>query len=418
MTGMAASLERYDDFRVLGRDLSDRPGFTLTSVVRDEMFFLPAFLEHYRAIGVGRFVFLDDRSADGTREFLLEQPDCMVLESGRRYGDIVALDHPIARRVWERKGGRRLPDGRVRLAHVWRNLLIRRYAGMSWTVQADADEFLRLPEGMTLQDMAARLEASGRTAAWSVMLDLYPARFHDLAAMRGEPVLDRSRAWYFDARSHVRLRGSDRPQMRHAGSRARLMHRFGVHRTSRLRRWRDPGSWVALLRGLTTIPRYNEILKMMLFRLPAGGWFRTVHDPAFQIRTDCLLPFEHYKFCGDLFRRVPDAIATGAWAGDSVRYVRYAPSASHHGAEGCVVPLPVFRAGRRFRRLCCLRRRRGRFRGGVLTARALSCSRSAAMTAVSPQPSCGGARRAVPAALREGLRACGASNAARRGTAR
>ena len=321
MTGMPSSLERYDDFRILGRDLSDRPGFTLTSVVKNEMFFLPVFLGHYRAIGVERFVFLDDRSTDGTREYLLKQPDCMVLGSGRRYGDIVALDHPIARGVWERKGGRRLPDGTVRLIHVWVNLLVRKYAGGCWAVHADADEFLRLPEGTTLQDMAQRLEASGCNAAWSLMLDLYPRGIRDLEAMRDDPRLDRSREWYFDARSHVCLQGSHRPQRRHAGSRARLMHRFGVHRTSRLRRWHDPRSWVALLHGLAAIPRYNEILKVMLFRLPAAGWFRTVHDPAFPVRTDCLLPFEHYKFCGDLFRRLPDAIATGAYTNDSVRYV-------------------------------------------------------------------------------------------------
>ena len=321
MTGLPSFLEHYDDFRVLGRDLSDRPGFTLTSVVKNEMFFLPVFLGHYRAIGVERFVFLDDRSTDGTRDYLLEQPDCMVLGSGRRYGDIVALDHAIARGVWERKGGRRLPNGAVRLVHVWVNLLVRKYAAGSWAVHADADEFLRLPEGTTLQDTAQHLEASGCNAAWSLMLDLYPRGFRDLAAMRGDPGLDRSREWYFDARSHVRLQGSHRPQRRHAGSRARLMHWFGVHRASRLRQWRDPRSWIALLHGLAAIPRYNEILKVMLFRLPAAGWFRTVHDPAFPVRTDCLLPFEHYKFCGDLFRRLPDAIATGAYTNESVRYV-------------------------------------------------------------------------------------------------
>ena len=172
-----------------------------------------------------------------------------------------------------------------------------------------------------MQDMARRLEASGSNDAWSLMLDLYPLRFRDLAAMRGGPVRDRSREWYFDARSHVRLQGSQRPQRRHAGSRARLMHRFGVHRGSRLRRWRDPRSWIALFHGLAAIPWYNEVLKVMLFRLPAGGWFRTVHDPAFPVRADCLLAFEHYKFCGDLFRRLLDAMATGAYTNDTVRYL-------------------------------------------------------------------------------------------------
>ena len=182
MNALPRALEDFDDFRVLGRDLSEHPGFTLTSVVKDEMFFLPAFLAHYRALGVRRFVFLDDRSTDGTRQYLLEQPEGMVLGSGRRFGDIVSLDHPIAHGVWERKGGRRLPSGKVRLVHVWGNLLVRKYAGTHWAIHADADEFLRIPEGLSIQDMAARLDASGCNAAWSLMLDLYPRRFRDLAA--------------------------------------------------------------------------------------------------------------------------------------------------------------------------------------------------------------------------------------------
>ena len=321
ITHMPTSLEHYDDFRVLGRDLSGSAGFTLTSVVKNEMYFVPVFLKHYRALGVERFVFLDDRSTDGTREYLLEQPDCMVLGSGRRYGDIVGLDHPMARGAWERKGGGRIPDGAVRLIHVWVNLLARKYAGGRWAVHADADEFLRLPDGMTIQDMAARLDASACNAAWSLMLDLYPRRFGDLAAMRGDPVLDRDGEWYFDARSHVQLRGPRLPKWRHPGSRARLMHRFGVRRAGRRGNWREPRSWIARLRDIAAIPRYNTILKLMLFRLPADGWLGTVHDPAFSVDTHCLLPFEHYKLSGDPFRRLPDAIATRAYANDSARYV-------------------------------------------------------------------------------------------------
>ncbi len=51
------------------------------SVVRNEMYFLPHFLQHYRTLGVRDFWFLDDRSEDGTREFLLAQSDCGVMPS-------------------------------------------------------------------------------------------------------------------------------------------------------------------------------------------------------------------------------------------------------------------------------------------------------------------------------------------------
>ena len=53
---------------------------TVCVIVHDEMFFLPAFLAHYRRLGADRFIVLDDRSTDGTRAFLAGEPDVMVVE--------------------------------------------------------------------------------------------------------------------------------------------------------------------------------------------------------------------------------------------------------------------------------------------------------------------------------------------------
>ena len=54
------------------------------------MFFLAAFLDHYRRLGVDQFLILDDSSSDGTREFLSAQADCLVLSSDLGFGDPVA----------------------------------------------------------------------------------------------------------------------------------------------------------------------------------------------------------------------------------------------------------------------------------------------------------------------------------------
>ena len=56
------------------------------------------FLSHYRSLGVKRFVFIDDNSNDGTREFLFEQSDCMVLGSSYTY----CGDYPIANTALKR----------------------------------------------------------------------------------------------------------------------------------------------------------------------------------------------------------------------------------------------------------------------------------------------------------------------------
>ena len=39
---------------------------TVCAIVHDEMFFLQAFLAHYRRLGADRFIILDDCSTDGT----------------------------------------------------------------------------------------------------------------------------------------------------------------------------------------------------------------------------------------------------------------------------------------------------------------------------------------------------------------
>ena len=55
-----------------------RPGVFLFCMVYNEEWFLPHFLEHYRALGIRHFVFYDDESTDSTRELLLAQDDCTV----------------------------------------------------------------------------------------------------------------------------------------------------------------------------------------------------------------------------------------------------------------------------------------------------------------------------------------------------
>src|SRR6188472_4186589 len=58
---------------------------TVCCIVHNAMYFLPAFVAYYRRLGVDRFVVLDDRSTDGTPEYLAAQPDVMVVESAIRY---------------------------------------------------------------------------------------------------------------------------------------------------------------------------------------------------------------------------------------------------------------------------------------------------------------------------------------------
>lgn len=131
---------------VAGRDL------VLVTVARNVAAYLPAFLDHYRRLGVARFAVVDDRSEDGTVALLDAAPDVDRFRSARTY----------------RESGGGL---------AWRDALIDLYGRDRWIVSVDADEFLVFPgsETRALPDFVAELERAGLRRVLAPMLDLYPA---------------------------------------------------------------------------------------------------------------------------------------------------------------------------------------------------------------------------------------------------
>lgn len=297
---MHPGLRPFDDLTVASGD-PDRPSrFTLSGLVHDEMFFLPAFLPHYRRLGVDRFVFLDDRSTDGTGAFLAAQPDVVVLHSRHRFGDRLAPD--AARAV-----------GLDRMDLVWRSLLVSKFAIGAWSLHLDADEFLDLPPGMRVTDLAARAETTGGDAVWAVMMDMYPERASDLARMAGDDTIDLDAAWYFDGGPHLRLRRNGPPLKRYTGSRARLLHRFRLNpKAGRL-------AQLGARLGFGP-PNYNAIRKPALLRWQAGARFLNSHACTLAGNTRLLLPLRHFKFSGALSARIAAAVAAGMHPGGASEY--------------------------------------------------------------------------------------------------
>jgi hypothetical protein len=89
------------------------------SLIYNEEWFLPHFLEHHRALGVEHFVFYDDHSTDRTREILMAQEDCTVL---------VAIE--------KQRAHRRLGALQINLG----NLALERFGSGSWAVTLDLDD--------------------------------------------------------------------------------------------------------------------------------------------------------------------------------------------------------------------------------------------------------------------------------------
>ncbi|MGX1256949.1 glycosyltransferase family 2 protein [Sinorhizobium fredii] len=133
---------------VLPLDAEDLP---LVFVTHNEMALTPAFLHHYRRLGVTRFICLDDVSSDGTREYLMDQPDVDVWTSPIRFA--------AARR------GRR-----------WREALFERYGYNRWYVNVDSDEFLVYDQCLSepLKALVEVLENNDIKRLPAPMLDFYP----------------------------------------------------------------------------------------------------------------------------------------------------------------------------------------------------------------------------------------------------
>lgn len=296
------SYEALDDLTAVGNPhLETSEAFTVCALVRNEMYFLPAFLDHYRALGVGRFVLLNDRSTDGSREFLLQQPDVMLIESQYRYGDKFYF------------GEFETPKNR-RMIHVWKTLLLRKYCCGSWAASVDLDEFILLPTGWSLEEVTNLVAGpTGSIAIAGVMLDLYPATIGDLL----EPIeFKTDSGWYFDARQHLSYdNNACRFRVHYHGARSRLMQTFGI--TLKQTGWRNQ---IRRFLGHRSTPKPATLFKSILLNGTEDDHFIGSHVTTHRVVSELLLPILHYKFTHDLFRRIAAAMESGEYFKGSQEY--------------------------------------------------------------------------------------------------
>jgi hypothetical protein len=122
----------------------------LFTVVRNEAWRLPRFLEYYRKLGVSRFYVVDNGSDDGGTDFLLAQADVHVFRTADSFA--------------KASSGMR-----------WMNELVQRYGDDHWCLYVDADEMLVFPgvEDNGLQHLLRRMERHGHEAFFAFMLDMH-----------------------------------------------------------------------------------------------------------------------------------------------------------------------------------------------------------------------------------------------------
>ncbi len=105
------------DTRLIADDPDEIRAFM---VVRNEIARLPQNLCHHRNIGVARFFIVDNGSTDGSREYLLTQPDCHVFTTLNSFSE-------------------------SNCGVNWLNTIIDKYGTNRWCLIVDADEWFVYP---------------------------------------------------------------------------------------------------------------------------------------------------------------------------------------------------------------------------------------------------------------------------------
>jgi hypothetical protein len=303
-------------FDELGRQLAVRHGevrsgrVTLYSVMRNERFFLEAFFDHYRRLGVEQFLILDDGSSDGSIEYLGSQPDCAVLASPLRYGEEIEV---------------RMPDGRAlreRAGVLFKRAIPERYCRGEYALYADADEFLLLPPGIgSLGTLFQMLEARAVDSVVASLVEFYPASIGELAGTAEPRSFDDLVALYpyFDALPLVRFRPGMPPKRINGSASRRLFARYGLVRPRPRPGWL-PG-WLHGLRR--PLPGKSATMKTPILRWREGVWTTDTLHANVRPSSEVLLVFAHFKFTHAWASKTEEALRLRSYAGKSEKYELY-----------------------------------------------------------------------------------------------
>lgn len=167
--------------------------------LRNEMSRLPHFFEHHRKLGVDHFFVVDNDSTDGSRDWLLAQPDVSIWTTRASYKA-------------------------SRFGMNWLGWLQMRYASGHWCLTLDADEIFIYPDHnqVNLRELTDRLASNRICCMAAMMLDLYPKGPLSTAVMgEGQTPLD-ALGWfdpegytyeYKSRYNHTSVRGGPRKRM-------------------------------------------------------------------------------------------------------------------------------------------------------------------------------------------------------------
>ncbi len=237
-------------------------------VQKNELVRMKNFIHYHRALGVDKFVVLDNDSHDGSVEWLMNQTDVVLLQTKQPY-------------TTNRREG-------------WINRIMAHYGDSRWYLVLDSDELLTYTdcEHHNIKELIAHLEKHQQVRARAMMLDMYATAECYEKGVQDE-YLEKCR--YFDTDTYVY---EDRLQLDliKGGCRGRVF---------------AESPW------LTKYPlfylRHSDLECKSHFLYPFKA----------NKHCSCQLVLRHYKFLSGDMEKIRSAVHSGNYYAGSKQYVSY-----------------------------------------------------------------------------------------------
>jgi hypothetical protein len=282
----------------------------LFSKCRNERLRLPAFLAHYRRLGVKRFFIVDNASTDGTTEYLEQQSDVHVFWTDGAF-----------------RGARGGTD--------WLNALLSRFGVGGWCVTVDIDELLRFPgsESTGLATLVRYLDERGAQAMACLLLDMYPGgSMGDSLYEAGDDLL--SAAPYFDAAPYRRFPFDQCPgHIIYGGVRERVFYPESydedLKRKLHVKLYHRVLFSVPVLKELKPVLARRPVFPPCLTKVPLVRWdaqtkyLNVNHFVSERQVADVTGVLLHFKLLQDFHARAVQEMQRGQYYDGATEFVRY-----------------------------------------------------------------------------------------------
>ena len=265
------------------------------SVVGDEPYFVPYFLDHYRNLGVTRFVFYLDRQSDELRQYIVSQPDVTAFTSSIAFATAF---------------GRYSNGALFRWHHLLNDFLTEKIFAKRWALSVDVDEFAILPSRFsTLDEYCSYLDGLSVVHVGAPMVEPYPKMLSELDVC-GSQVEPFSVCQFFDLGPYYCWSDRLTPDCLHAGVRQRIVDKVQRLFPQEFAKIIAPGN------------RYKPPKMWKVPLLKHGYGVRRImkHEATHSPSIPNGLALMHFKFFPNYQAKVADAIASSQYYQNSLEY--------------------------------------------------------------------------------------------------